>query len=81
MVFLKYIRAQKDRFDDCILIYSIVCQIRDSVQIRGTLKGTERAVEFKKKAPVYANVWHFSSDQRLEAFAVQSLDEVTTLYM
>lgn len=49
MVFLKYIRAQKDRFDDCILIYSIVCQIRDSVQIRGTLKGTERAVEFKKK--------------------------------
>lgn len=49
MVVLKYIRAQKDRFDDCLLIYSIVCQIRDSVQIRETLKGTERAVKLKKK--------------------------------
>lgn len=29
MVVLKYITAQKDRFDDCMLIYSIVCQIRD----------------------------------------------------
>lgn len=29
MVVLKYIRAQKDRLDDCMLIYSIVCQISD----------------------------------------------------
>lgn len=50
MVVLKYIRAQKDRFDDCMLIYrTIACQIRDSVPIRGTLKGTERAVKLKKK--------------------------------
>ena len=42
----------------------------------GNLKSCE-----VKKAPIHANAWHFSSDQRLEAFADQSLDEVTTLYV
>lgn len=50
MVVLKYITAQKHRFDDCMLIHSIVCQIRDKCSDQRTLKGTERAVKLKKSS-------------------------------
>lgn len=57
---------------------SMLCQIRECSPQRnsGNLERCEA-----KKAPIHANSWHLSSDQRLEAFAHQSSDEITIRYM
>lgn len=77
-VVLKYLRAQKKRFDNHMLTCSVLCQIREiSVQLRGTLV-TYRVVKLKNLP--YMQVVG-TPRQKLEAFADQSLDEVTTLYV